>query len=82
MHYRLYLIGRDGHFAKAIDLDCENDEHAWRMIKQHSLTTPVELWSGIRRVGGGGAALIGGNGQRRTLTDTAQRAAHSVARWS
>lgn len=51
MHYRLYLIGSNNHFSRAIDLDCENDAHAWQVVKDHAPEMPLELWQGERRVG-------------------------------
>jgi hypothetical protein len=42
--YRVYVIGRDGHFVKAIQLDCANDEAAIESAKQFVNGHGVELW--------------------------------------
>ncbi len=49
--YRLYLLDRDGHIVKAIELACADDDCAWAAVKDHDLSVPVELWRGKRRVG-------------------------------
>jgi len=49
-HYRAYLIGRDGHSIRAIDLNCTDDDdarkHAEQMVDGHN----VELWEHARRI--------------------------------
>jgi hypothetical protein len=49
-HYRAYLIGRDGHYIKAVDLNCNDDDAAMkraaRMVDGHD----VELWEHARRI--------------------------------
>jgi hypothetical protein len=49
-HYRAYIIGSDGHIARAIDLHCENDDdaklHARQLVDGHD----VELWRGEQRL--------------------------------
>jgi hypothetical protein len=49
-HYRAYIIGRDGRFEKAIDLDCANDEAAEESAKQLVDGHDVELWQRDRRI--------------------------------
>lgn len=49
-HYRAYFIGRDGHFEKAIDLDCANDEAAQESARQLVDGHDVELWQRDRRI--------------------------------
>ena len=41
----------DGHFSRAIDLECDHDEHAWSVVKARAPEAPVELWQGARCVG-------------------------------
>jgi hypothetical protein len=49
-HYRAYLIGRDSHVIKAVDLICDDDDaakkRAERMVDGHD----VELWQHARRI--------------------------------
>lgn len=42
MHYRI---------ARAIDLECQDDEQAWEAVKAHNLSVAAELSQGARRVG-------------------------------
>ena len=49
-HYRAYVIGRDGRFEKAIDLDCSSDEAAMESAKQFVNGHDVELWQRDRRI--------------------------------
>jgi hypothetical protein len=51
MRYRLYLIAPDGRFPSAINLECEDDPHAWEMAKDHAVERAAELWQGARFVG-------------------------------
>jgi hypothetical protein len=48
--YRAYVIGQDGHFIRAIDLFCPDDEtainEAERLVDRHD----VELWQLDRKV--------------------------------
>ena len=48
--YRAYIIGRDGHFTKAIDLDCADDSAAIESAKQLINGCDVELWQRDRRI--------------------------------
>jgi hypothetical protein len=48
--YRAYLIGRDGHFMKAIDLICDDDDGARKCARQMVDGHDVELWQHDRRV--------------------------------
>ena len=49
--YRVYIIGHDGRFQKAVPLECDDDdaaiEHAKQLVDGHD----VELWQFDRRVG-------------------------------
>ena len=49
-HYRAYIIGRDGHFEKAIDLDCADDEAAEQSARPLVDGHDAELWQGGRRL--------------------------------
>jgi hypothetical protein len=49
-HYRALIIGRDGHFDKAVELDCANDEAAMESAKQFVDGHDVELWQLDRRI--------------------------------
>jgi hypothetical protein len=49
-HYRAYIIGRDGHFVEAINLDCEHDAAAVESAKQLINGHDVELWQQDRMV--------------------------------
>jgi hypothetical protein len=49
-HYRAYIIGRDGHFDKAVELDCANDKAAMESAKQFVDGHDVELWQRDRRI--------------------------------
>ena len=48
--YRAYIIGTDGHFIKAVDLDCQNDTAAFESAKQLVSGFDVELWQRDRRI--------------------------------
>jgi hypothetical protein len=47
----MYLIGRGGQISRAIDLEGEDDDHAWAIVKENAPEMPVELWQGSRFVG-------------------------------
>jgi hypothetical protein len=44
VEYREYIIREDGHFLKAIDLDCPDDERAQEKAKGLVDGHDVELW--------------------------------------
>jgi hypothetical protein len=48
--YRAYIIGIDGHFLRAVELVCPDDEiakeYAGRLVDGHD----VELWQGDRKI--------------------------------
>jgi hypothetical protein len=48
--YRAYLVATDGHFTKAIDLECPDDEAAMEKAKQLVNGHDVELWQRQRKV--------------------------------
>ncbi|SHH66550.1 hypothetical protein SAMN05443248_5601 [Bradyrhizobium erythrophlei] len=43
-HYRAYIIGRDGHFVEAINLDCADDAAAIESARQFADGHGVEVW--------------------------------------
>jgi len=49
-HYRAYLIGRDGHSIRAIDLNCTDDDDARKRAEQMVDGHNVELWEHARRI--------------------------------
>jgi hypothetical protein len=49
-YYRAYIIGRDGHFQRAVDLNCSNDEAAIESAKQLINGHDVELWQHDRKI--------------------------------
>jgi hypothetical protein len=48
--YRVYVIGSDGHFVSAIQLDCPNDNAAIESAKQFINGHDIELWQHDRIV--------------------------------
>jgi hypothetical protein len=42
--YRVYNIGKDGHFQQSVALDCETDDVAIEFAKQLVDGHDVELW--------------------------------------
>jgi hypothetical protein len=48
--YRIYVIGGDGHFMRAIQLDCPNDNAAIESAKQFIDGHDIELWQRDRRI--------------------------------
>ena len=48
--YRVYVIGSDGHFVKAILLDCADDRAAMESAKQFINGHDIELWQRDRRI--------------------------------
>jgi hypothetical protein len=48
--YRVYVIGNDGHFVSAIQLDCADDNAAIESAKQFVNGHDVELWQRDRIV--------------------------------
>ena len=49
-YYRAYIIGRNGHFDRAIELDCADDKAATESAKQFVDGHDVELWQRDRRI--------------------------------
>jgi hypothetical protein len=48
--YRAYIIGEDGHFIRAVDLRCPDDETAINKAQQLVDGHDVELWQLDRKV--------------------------------
>jgi hypothetical protein len=49
-HYRAYVIGSDGHFHAAHDLDSEDDVAAIEAARQYVNGSDVEVWQASRRL--------------------------------
>jgi hypothetical protein len=49
-HYIAYLIGRDSHLMKVVDLICDDDDDAIRCARPMVDGHGVELWQRDRRV--------------------------------
>jgi hypothetical protein len=49
-HYRVYVIGQDGHFIRSIDLSCADDSAAIESAKQLIDGHDLELWQRDRRI--------------------------------
>jgi hypothetical protein len=49
-HYRVYIVGRDGHFKDAINLDCTDDAAAVESAKQFVKGHDVEVWQEARLI--------------------------------
>ena len=49
-HFRVYLIGSDGHIKKVIDLQCEDDDEARTQANQVADGCVVELWQSGRQI--------------------------------
>jgi hypothetical protein len=50
VQYRVYIIGRDGHFQKFVPLDCTDDSEAKKQAKQLVNGYDVELWQYGRKI--------------------------------
>ena len=48
--YRAYIIGVDGHFVRAVELICPDDDTAKEYAKQLADGLEIELWQGDRRI--------------------------------
>jgi hypothetical protein len=48
--YRAYIIGRDGHVQRRIDIPCVDETEAVRLAKQLVDGHDVELWQSDRRI--------------------------------
>jgi hypothetical protein len=48
--YRAYIVGRDGHFIRSVELLCPDDEQAKTYAKQLVDGHDVELWQRDRLI--------------------------------
>jgi hypothetical protein len=48
--YRAYIIGSDGHFLRAIEILCADDDTAKEYAKNLVDGHDVELWQGERKI--------------------------------
>jgi len=58
MEYRVYVIGDDGHFIRAVHLVCSDDSAALAQAKQLVDGHDIELWQGDRKLATFGVASI------------------------
>jgi hypothetical protein len=49
-NYRVYVIGDDGHFLRAIQIDCQDDNAAIESARQFIDGHDIELWQRDRRM--------------------------------
>ena len=49
--YRVYIVDENGHFLRAVELVCPNDDAAKEQAKQFVDGHDVELWQQDRRIG-------------------------------
>jgi hypothetical protein len=49
-YYRAYIVGEDGHFIEAVNLDCADDAAAVASAKQLVNSRDVEVWQQGRMV--------------------------------
>jgi len=50
--YRIYTVGRDGHFSGVIDIECADDQEAIQKAEQAVDGYDVELWQRGRFITG------------------------------
>ena len=48
--YYAYVLGPDGNIQSRVDLYCDNDEEAERVIEQLLDRHAIELWQASRRI--------------------------------
>ena len=48
--YRAYIVGDDGHFLRAVDIFCEDDDTAKERARQLVDGHDVELWQLDRKI--------------------------------
>ena len=48
--YRAYIIGGDGHFIRAVEFACPDDDTAKEYAKQLVDGHDIELWQGERHI--------------------------------
>jgi hypothetical protein len=48
--YRVYVIGKDGHFVRVVQLDCPDDNSAIESAKQFMDGDGIELWQRDRQI--------------------------------
>ena len=50
VEYRAYIVGDDGHFMRAVDFFCDDDEAAKERAKELVDGHDVELWQLDRKI--------------------------------
>ena len=48
--YRLYLLDKNNHVRRRVDLECRDDEHAIEVVSEHEWYSVMELWQRYRLV--------------------------------
>jgi hypothetical protein len=48
--YRAYVVGSDGHFINAFELECADDTEAVERAKQLVNGHDIELWQRVRKI--------------------------------
>jgi hypothetical protein len=48
--YRLYFLNAEGRIRHAVEIQCEDDEAATKLVQQHADGRAMELWQGARCV--------------------------------
>jgi hypothetical protein len=48
--YRAFIVGKDGHFVRSIELVCPDDDTAKEYAKNLVDSHDVELWQGERKI--------------------------------
>lgn len=50
-HYRLYFLDERGRIVRPLDLECDTDQQALTLAREHRRQHGMELWQGTRLVG-------------------------------
>jgi hypothetical protein len=51
VYYRAFIIGKDGHFKRAEEFACADDNAALEHARQFANSHDVEVWQEARRIG-------------------------------
>ncbi len=63
--YRAYIIGADGHFVRAVELLCPDDDAAKACARQLVDGHDIELWQGDRKIAKFTGPALSQRGQER-----------------
>lgn len=50
LEYRVYIIGKDGHFSHRYEFRCATDDDAWNLARKLLNGHDIELWQLGRKV--------------------------------